>query len=158
MLGDILNSVDEFVYRNIRCFPELFPNRVSVLHHVLCVAGTEYYWGEDGNVHRDGGYRPEWSYDAELDRLVKFRVRFFGSEANLETLSDSLLAELNKSKDVFENARWVSTVRGGGIKGGQVYPQSESALLMNIPVNVSDDWREACEEMKAEVVNRGWVF
>ncbi|MNR60773.1 hypothetical protein D3C85_1823420 [compost metagenome] len=40
-----------------------------------------------------------------------------------------------------------------------IYPQSkEYALLMNIPSNVTPDWKEACEEMKVLAQKAGWVF
>jgi hypothetical protein len=39
------------------------------------------------------------------------------------------------------------------------YPQCvEYALLMNIPANVTDDWKEACDEMKELAEKAGWTF
>jgi hypothetical protein len=40
-----------------------------------------------------------------------------------------------------------------------IYPQSkEYALLMNIPSNVTPEWKEACEEMKILAEEAGWKF
>lgn len=150
-----MNPVDNFVRTRILTYPRLFPNRTAVLHHTLCVLGNGYEWDENGEV-ASVYFEPVnlWNKETQLTQLdadMKARVE---NEEIRNMLTEGL------RKDIENLAQIVEEVDTRMYEMGEVsiYPQSNYALLMNIPANVTPEWKEACEEMKVLAEEAGWEF
>lgn len=160
-----MNIVDQFIIGSIQRFPHIYPHRTAVLHHVLCVLGNGYYWGENGTVLYDGDDPPVWNYEDELKDSPFEEYREI-DEVLFNHLEERRIQRLKNMKKQVNNAHELALVKRGlhddeldyGIEDREIYPQSEYALLMNIPDNVHPDWLEACEEMKAVAIENGWKF
>lgn len=152
-----MTSVDDFVRTSILTFPSLYPNRTAVLHHALCVIGNGYMWNEKGEVVPDF-FRPVplWDKERELAELdTDMKARFKGAELR-EMVSEGMRKYIEESAKVVEE---VDTRMYEMVAIENIYPQSnEYALLMNIPSNVTPEWKEACDEMKVLAEEAGWVF
>ena len=143
-------SVNETVRESMLQFPMLFPNRSQVLHHMLCVNGSSAEW-----VNGEATYSyPEehWSPEQELAE----RARNNYSEEVLELLKPMHEKEMLQNLNIVNNIDILQYATGP--VRGQFYPQSEYALLMNIPQNITADWAEACEEIKVQAKANSWVF
>lgn len=148
-----MNSVDNFVRTNILTFPSIYPNRTAVLHHALCVIGNGYMWSENGEVVSEFSRPvPLWSKElawAEMEAQ-------FQDAAVREMLSTAIRNSIESIAEVVEE---VDTRMYEMVAIENIYPQSnEYALLMNIPSNVTPEWKEACDEMKTLAKKAGWVF
>jgi hypothetical protein len=152
-----MSSVDEFVRTNILTFPTLFANRTAVLHHALCVIGNGYKWSADGEVVEDGSYpAPLWNKETALAVLDADLKVWFEDEHLRELVGASLRENINATAKVVEEIETRIHERAP-IEG--IYPQSkEYALLMNIPENVTPEWKAACDEMRELAIAAGWVF
>lgn len=162
-----MNIVDEFVIQSIQRYPSLFPHRMSVLHHALCVIGNGYEWDENGNIV-SGYYEelaPLWNYEEELKDLREL----YGEELWAE-MGESQIKKLDEYQDRINRAQELAVKSNNNspdnntpdfyydVSTEKIYPQSNYALLMNIPNNVSPEWMEACEEMKILAIENGWKF
>ena len=152
-----MTSVDEFVRRNILTFPSLFPNRTAVLHHALCVIGNGYEWGEDGTVVEDFRFPVSlWNKEEALAELYADLNARYEHQVVREVIGEALLNDIEASAKIVEEVE-TRTHERAVIE--HFYPQClEYALLMNIPANVTDDWKEACDEMKELAEKAGWTF
>jgi hypothetical protein len=155
-----MNSVDKFVRRNILTYPGLFRNRTSVLHHALCVIGNGYKWNESGEVVSEfdsDREAPNWTKESELAELETWMSKSGIQNEHIRALlSESLRKEIEFSEQVVAE---VDTRMYERAAIESFYPQcKEYALLMNIPSNVTPEWKEACEEMKQLAEKAGWVF
>lgn len=151
-------TVDEFVRTSILSYPTLFKNRTDVLHNALCVIGTGYQWGSDGTVvYRDGLEEGSvWTKEKALADLERYLE---------ETISHPEVREMVRpalTEGIEEDAKVVAEVDARMYERSPIehfYPDcKEYALLHAIPVNVSADWAEACEEMKVLAIEAGWIF
>lgn len=173
-----MNTVDEFVMRSIQSFPEIYRHRTAVLHHALCIIGNGMHWDENGNVVSEYPEKP-WDYEEKLKELRKgleedrkrptmVKIIEKVGEDYVRNIEKDRIDNLNKQRDRVKNAHELAFKR---VSFGtaecdaenpfwlrEIYPQYDSALLMNIPENVSPEWRDACEEMKVEAMKNGWVF
>lgn len=152
-----MSSVEELVRTSILTFPTLFTNRTAVLHHALCVIGNGYKWNEKGEVVTDFS-RPTslWNKDAELAELDADLKARIADERIRELISEGMRENINAAAAVVEEIETRVHVRTVLEK---IYPQSKDyALLMNIPENVTPDWKAACDEMRELAVAAGWVF
>lgn len=145
-------SVDELVRTSILTYPSIFPNRSTVLHHTLCVIGNGYEWDEDGTVVSQYP-SPVWNRETQIA----------ASERQLSNLSErtAMFAREIDMKIIEEANAIVETVDVRVHLREPIdsfYPQSQYALILNIPENVTEDWREACEEMKILAIAAGWKF
>lgn len=148
-----MTSVDDFVRTNILTFPSIYPNRTAVLHHALCVIGNGYMWNENGEVVSDF-FRPVPLWDKEL-ALAEMEAQF-KDEAVREMFSTAIRNSIESIAKVVEE---VDTRMYEMVAIENIYPQSnEYALLMNIPTNVTPEWKEACDEMKVLAEEAGWKF
>lgn len=152
-----MTSVDDFVRTSILTFPSLYPNRTAVLHHALCVIGNGYMWNDKGEVVSDF-FRPVplWDKERELAELdADMKARFEDADLR-EMVSEGMRKHIEESAKVVEE---VETRMREMVAIENIYPQSnEYALLMNIPSNVTPEWKEACDEMKVLAQEAGWVF
>lgn len=155
-----MSSVDEFVRTSILTFPSMRKNRTEVLHHALCVLGSGYEWAEDGTIvsTTDETY-PLWSEVAEIERMEAYLSENLPSEELREMVRPEF------TKNLAEYAKVVAEVDTRMNLRTQVehfYPQPVfapySALLMNVPANVTPDWKAACDEMRELAIAAGWVF
>lgn len=148
-----MTSVDDFVRTNILTFPSIYPNRTAVLHHALCVIGNGYEWNDKGEVVLEYP-RPLPLWDKEL-ALAEMEAQFQDAEVR-EMLSNAIRNSIESIAKVVEE---VDTRMYEMVAIENIYPQSnEYALLMNIPSNVTPEWKEACEEMKILAEEAGWKF
>lgn len=149
-------SVDEFVEASIAAHPSLFTNRTDVLHFILCVNGNGYEWGKDGvpvNLFPDNTV-------FDRDEYIERSMSYFGKSLPKELL-DPFRSDIEQEADEYAQiaaeAAARATVRGE-LNRGDVYQQTQYALLTKMPENAPEDWREACDEIRELVVNAGWVL
>jgi hypothetical protein len=151
-----MSSVEEFVRTSILAYPSIFTSRTNVLHHVLCVIGNGYKWSTDGTVVSNTGESiAPWDLETATKRMETYL------EDNLPSdLRDLIRPDMMKG--VAEEAKIVAEVDNLMYLRTPVehfYPQSKDyALLMNIPENVTPDWKAACDEMRELAIAAGWVF
>lgn len=152
-----MTSVDDFVRTNILTFPSLYPNRTAVLHHALCVIGNGYKWSKKGEVVADFDRpAPLWNKETEWAELEANLKTQFDDENTREFIGKELRKSIEAYAIVVDE---VETRMYEMVAIEDIYPQhNEYALLMNIPANVTDEWKEACEEMKALAQEAGWKF
>ena len=162
-----MNAVDEFVIHNIQRYPALFPHRTAVLHHFLCVLGNGAEWDENGNVVSTSEKAPIWNYEEAVKKIIPEYMRETLGEEIYEKIKKSRIENLDKYQIIVNRAHELAHVRkkindpdfyDEKYVTESMYPQTENALLMNIPENVSPEWLEACEEMKVEAIENGWKF
>lgn len=149
-----MSSVDVTVYKSIRMYPDMFPNRTAVLHHVLCVLGGGYVWvnGEpiDAYDEEEGlGVFTREEHDKQLDL---YPARFLADAEFMKEHENSW----HRLSEIVEAASERVHLRGD--IGENFYPQSSHAPIMEIPENITPDWAAAVEEMKAVAVQHGWKF
>lgn len=151
-----MSSVDEFVRTSILTFPTIFPNRTAVLHHALCVIGNGYEWSADGEIVEDFFQPvPFWNKDKELAEIDDYLARF-DDETLRALIAEDMRKRINDTATVVEE---VETRIHQRAVIERFYPQStEYAKLMNIPANVTPDWKAACDEMRELAREAGWVF
>lgn len=155
-----MSSVDECVKESILQFPLLFSNRTDVLYHTLCVIGNRREWSEQGDIQASS--YPYWTRINDDAYLAEFFPSLIHDDTNekKKELAKYLCLEHHKQQDelqtIVDNVEVNMHLRGKLKK--DIYPQSADSLLMSMPLNVTNDWREACEEMKNLTKDRGWVF
>lgn len=149
-----MSSVDSFIRTQILTFPLLFPNRTAVLEHVFCVIGNGYDWGKDGTiVSTDPQEKELWDKEDELTRIEE-DLEAYGEviqEALRPVMMEDYRAELEVIEQVDQRVKETPPIV-------HIYPQSDYALLMNIPENVTPEWRAAADEARELAVSAGWVF
>lgn len=154
-----MTTVDEFVRTSILSYPSLFKNRTEVLHSVLCVIGTGYHWGADGTpVYLDGRVedRSFWTKEGAMAELEDYLSTNFNNDEVREMIRPALMAAMEEEERIVAE---IDTRMRQRTEVNNFYPESKKyALLHNIPANVSADWAEACEEIKALAVKAGWSF
>ena len=159
-----MNTVDEVVRERILVYPALFSNRTEVLHTILCVAGSGYSWDENGCPSRtfeDSRDTQEWSRENYLGKLNAEYENF--DSFVLDLLMESAKERADKYAAIVaevDTRMHLRVTANDDSKDSALnfYPQFDYALLMNVPQNVTADWAEACEEIRAEAVSAGWVF
>ena len=149
-----MNTVDGFIRNQILNYPLLYPNRTAVLEHVFCVIGNGYMWGADGTIVRNDDYEPEpWDKEDQLVRIEEDLEAY--SEELRELLRPGMmagyLAELETVENVDERIKLTPAIVN-------IYPQSNYALLMNVPENVSPEWQAVANEARELAVAAGWKF
>lgn len=152
-----MTSVDDFVRTSILTFPSLFPNRTAVLHHALCVIGNGYKWSKKGEVVANFDRpAPLWNKEAEWAELEANLKAQFDDEYIREVIGKELRKSIDDYAIVVDE---VETRMYEMVAIEDIYPQhNEYALLMNIPENVTPDWKAACDELRELAIEAGWVF
>lgn len=150
-----MSTVDQTVRDAITAYPTLHTTRAEVLHFVLCVIGNGFQWrnGEpveiDDPRHRSVPWTPE-AHQARM--LAQFAHLPDRARASLrETFEEERAECLAVLATVDQRVHDMTPL-------DHVYPQTEYALLMNVPDDVTADWAAACEQMRALVTEHGWVF
>lgn len=151
----IMATVDQTVRSVIEYHPTRFTNRTDVLHFLLCVIGNGYAWVDGAVVSESSAYDPKpWTLEEHETQVAKV----------LETvppLAHEVLREIydeEKAKSMKILSTLDERVHAWGPLIGQVYPQDDYALLMNIPGDVTPDWEQACEQVRTLVADSGWLF
>lgn len=158
-------SVDKTVRGAIIAYPMLHSNRTEVLHYILCVIGNDFTWRngeavlrhEDDRVLADPDGPVIEQFEENYRRSVEYTTAIYSDnprslDAMLQVLESDRVESLEILHDLDNRVQdWAPLER-------EVYPQTEYALLMNIPENVTKDWKEACERMKSIVSQKGWEF
>lgn len=147
-----MSTIDEMVRDNILRYPGIFKNRSDVLHHILCVLGNGFRWSDAGEPVEDVTPEPYWTAEAEYndDSLYGLRTR---EPAFYENFTAKLVAERQLVVDQVDTRMHVTAPIE------DFYMQTEHALLMNVPNNVTPEWKEACESMKQTATREGsWRF
>lgn len=146
------NPVDLFIAKHIEQFPQIFPDRISVLHHALCVIGNGMGWDENGNITSYNDAQPKWTREEGMHEL---EMLCGDNEVLHKIFTESFTEKFDIYEKRVDNALKLARKK---LVPKTVYPQSDHALLMQIPDNVSPEWLEACEEMKAIAIEHGWKF
>jgi hypothetical protein len=169
---NIMATVDTTI-RNLFLFaPLLHKSRTDSLHYLLCVIGNGYGWLNGELVRGDTRPLPSWTEEGERARAEKNITEMLGrydnheyAEAVRAALETGLEEEIIASKAVLDNLDIIvsqkyvrSQEQDATDYALDIYPQSGYAALMNIPDDVTDDWRAACDEMRAIAVTHGWKF
>jgi hypothetical protein len=153
-----MTSVDEFVRTSILTFPSLFPNRTAVLHHALCVVGTGCRWSEDGTMVNEFEFSL-WDKEEKLAEMEE-TLKNYDNRAIREIMGAALRNEIEHSVKVVEEVG--TRIHERDDDATLHYADSRwafiNAPLNNIPANVTDDWKEACEEIKQLAEKAGWKF
>lgn len=149
-------SVDNTVRNLILTSPGIVPNRTEALHFLLCVLGNGYGWDEDGTVVSTMICDlPPWTRE---DHIGSAERRGVDMPDHLFTMFMEIAEqEADKSQAIVDAVDELMHNRAP-IANGDFYPQCDGALLMKMPDNVTPDWREACDEMKALARQHGWKF
>lgn len=150
-------TVDEFVRTSILTYPLLYSNRTEVLHHALCVLGNGYCWGGNGTVVAlFDDQRPVWNKETELANLEKEMEQNYKHSSIRDIIRASRIELIEEEEQTIAE---VDTLMHKRATISSFYPQHmEYALLCNMPENITEDWRAACEEMKVLAVEAGWKF
>lgn len=152
-----MTSVDEFVRTVILTFPSQFSNRTEVLHHTLCVIGNGYKWSDKGDVIRVSRHLipSSWNKEEKIAELEAEKNMKYASQIIKHFALRDLRREFKTCSKI------VSAIDSRVHKRGRIKnfsPQSDYAMLMSVPANAAEDWKEACEEMKTLAEKAGWVF
>lgn len=150
-MADVETTVREGILR----YPGLFSSRVDVLHHILCVIGNGYEW-ENGEAVAEDKTTETWT--AEAERADESNAWIYTRPKELQTvLLEGLDKRIAEQQAIVDNVDALAS-EWGDLDGGVVYQQSDYALLMNIPENVTPDWEAECHRMRQFVSQHGWVF
>lgn len=149
-MADVETTVRDSILR----YPGLYSSRVSVLHHILCVIGNGYEWVDGQPQAEEGGrtevWTPEWERTNPDDAWIYSLPK---------TTQDSMLATqerlIQKQIQVVANVDRLAA-EWGELEGG-IYQQSNYALLMNVPDDVTLDWDIECQRMRQFLIPQ-WTF
>lgn len=154
-----LTVADRFIAKQIKKFPTLFHNRTQVLHYVLCLIGNGYEWTDRGTItytqpHKSLKSPAVWDY---ATHMAEAEERY----ANIPDIIKEILLDGEKKigsalQALVDSAEALAC--SPGRMNMDFYPQSDYALLMNLPENIHPAWKAACDEMKAEAIKNGWKF
>lgn len=156
-----MSQVDGFIREKILAYPNSYTNRTEVLHHALCALDSGYCWSEDGTVVTAGDSPvPVWSKERELERieqLIDDLMAVLGTDSTVSR--DSLRAEfivpIERAKKVVQEVDSRVHMKGNITN---FYWDQGASLLRRIPANVTEDWREACDEIRELAIENGWKF
>lgn len=148
-------TVNETVRESIMSYPSLYSNRTQVLHFILAVIGNGYHWVDGEPVRQFEENGEPWTVECHEARL----------ERDLANADSSIMREIiaDLSEDDKRHCLGIQKTIEDRIHlwedlNSAPYPQTEYALLMRMPEDVTADWREACEQMREFLGKRGWVF
>lgn len=152
-----MTVVDDLVKKSILAYPSIFTSRADVLHHVLCVIGNGYVW-ENGTLvpvfkEDDRVWTAEWETARFYERYGELGG-FEMSDAHNEHWAQyikEVVAEYQQVVDTVDERIHDWTYEGEGI-----YPQSDYALILNVPEDVNPEWHEDLEKMREFARGRGW--
>lgn len=152
-----MTIVDDLVKKSILAYPSVHKSRADVLHHVLCVIGNGYAWHK-GNVVRvyeedDRVWTAQWETARYNEQFSELGWSEWPDEL-MKAMEQGILdrvTELQKIVDTVNERIHDWTYEDDGI-----YPQTEYALLMNVPENVNPEWNEDLEKMREFARARGW--
>jgi hypothetical protein len=157
-----MSSVEETVRFHIQHYPSMLDSRTSVLHQVLCSIGGGYKWKKGEAVYESMRETIPWDPTPPKEQWKKeLGKNYLLARIAFKKDYDELVAEHKREKSIIENIDTLVTFRKDTVINhfyAQFYVQTEYALLMNIPANVTPDWKEACEEIKELAVKNGWIF
>lgn len=153
-----MSSVDEFVRTSILAYPTLYKSRTEVLHHALCVIGNGYMWGEQGIIITSTYEAPKrpWTEEDAFADMESYLESSIGSPDIRDMVRPAFVEDIkNCTKIVAE----IDTRMHLRTPIKSFYPQSvDYALIHNAPENITDDWAEACVEMRELAIAAGWKF
>jgi hypothetical protein len=167
-------TVEETIRQSFTFYPGLLPSRIQMLHYYLCLPNSNYDWlnGElvRGEIYDSMNVVP-WSEEEErrkfeekiaLDRQNSSSSFAHGAYVKIKrTMLEQEITErkyvLSHLDDILAQKYDPATdpIFDGPYK---FYRQSPDSALMNMPDDVTDDWRAVCDEMRAIAVNHGWKF
>ena len=147
-----MSSTESFVQGRILAHPSIYTNRTEVLHNVFCVIGNGYEWSGDGSVVPTDERSP-WDKEEQLIKIEEDLESYepFIQEFLRPGMMDNYLAELETVNNVEELIHVRPAIN-------DIYPQSDYALLMNVPDNAQAEWKALADEAKSLAVEAGWKF
>lgn len=140
----------------IRRYPSLYKTGGDVLHHLFCVIGNGYRWCDGELVPIDfderAPYRDVLGIDVLPDEMLKGIP-----EWELQFIRERSAAQRGEEYKIAVEA--VERAQNWGFEDVETfYPETPSAPLFNLPVDITPDWFEAAEYMKEQAVNHGWIL
>lgn len=157
-----MTSVETFVKDSILAHPRIFKNRLDVLHHTLAVIGNGSEWDEkSGEIYY---VFPDEMNVYVPDTIEQVRERIFGNIVPRDEvlyLYDETVAQVFATEQELITVMNEVETRMNDMTVSEefsIYPQSSYAHIMNIPENVTDDWRAACDELRPILIAHGWKF
>lgn len=161
-------SVDHIVKERLLASPNPMRNRTDALMGVLCVTGNGYYWDENGEISTDQELVP-WTPESTRTSFSNI----FGYQEKPKD-SDSLALWEIMEKLILETTVTTSAIVSKidvlmyeMDEPSYVYPQyitenkgilAMAHLLFAQPENITEEWRDACVQLRAVLVHHGWVF
>lgn len=161
-------SVDHIVKERLLATPNPMRNRTDALMGALCVTGSGYYWDENGEISTHQELVP-WTPESTRTSFNNI----FGYQEKPKD-SDSLFMWETMEKLILEttimNSSIVSRIDILMYEMGEpssVYPQyatenkeilAMAHLLFAQPENITEEWRDACVQLRAILAHHGWVF
>jgi len=145
-----MTGVDATVTELIASFPCMYANRTQALHHVLVVAGNGFRWSR-GEVAR--------RYDPVDCRATHERLRVGGRMAEaLARLGEDVDESLSSGTCPAEHLRAHAEILAltPGPLGRDAHPANTSALLANLPSDVSTEWMRAARDI-TQVIAPLWA-
>lgn len=153
-------TVNDTVRHAITRYPSLFTSRIEVLHYLFCVIGNGHEWEKGEIVNGNDDPTPVWTEETERARRTEFFTNLGMTAEDFAEIGQTTEME---DADIARLAEIVATVDTrmfdmDNYSRSYIYPQSDYALLMDIPEDVKPDWAEAAEEIKAWATAKGWEF
>lgn len=148
-----MTVVDDLVKDSLLAYPSLHKSRADVLHHVLCVIGNGYTWKNGTLVPVFEEEYRVWTAEGEAARFYELGDKLGKSSYNEHWAQfiKETVAEYQQIVDTVDERIHDWTYDGEGI-----YPQSDYALIMNVPEDVNPEWNEDLEKMREFARARGW--
>jgi hypothetical protein len=140
-------TVDETVRTSITRYPSLFATRGDVLHHLFLVLGNGFAWHKGEIVNTFPEDEQPWTPERE-------HASFARMGGNADLLRDLVEERIQKHQAILSNVD--AAIQDLTFTGERIYPQSQYALLLTIPKDVTDDWAAAAEEAKVIAIQGGW--
>lgn len=145
-------QVDKFINERIKHYPSLFNNRTETLVYILCVLGNGYEW-VDGIPFAEDDVSVPWTPEREWESFNNI----YGDLSDDEVFKKIGQKKVERMTQIVENSETLSRTKSDEVRS--VGSQSDSILIMNMPDNVENSWREACDEIKILMEQQhGWVF
>lgn len=142
-------NVNTAIRESILTYPGLYATGGDVLHDLLCVIGNGFAWENGEIVMRVTDNRPHWTPSYEEQRWDVESLEMVGQEHLDATIAENMTRVANVDGISKDYTLALTT---------SFYPQFASALLMNVPEDVTPDWQEAVTIMKQTATEHGWKF
>lgn len=124
----------------ILLYPTIFKNKWDVYHHLFIVNGNGYAWKKGELVSSEKDAIP--TIEEAIEKHFEFHL------GNRKLIESPLIWSVKACKDnILLTLQWEKRMKDFTCDRKKIYPICEFSKLLNIPKNISTDWRNACNEM-----------